>query len=306
MALHEFPTWLLISGIYGGWSWLIWHFASLPWWVIVPGGAWFVAWHNSFQHEAVHGHPSRHAWLNAALAWPPLSLWIPYPIYRDSHLAHHAAPILTDPVGDPESYYLTAEEWARVGRLRRAVLIVNNTLAGRVVVGPWLIGLSFWRRQIAAMAAGDLRYAPVWLVHIGVSAAMLWGLWRYFEIAPLQYVLMFAWPGFGLSLVRSFHEHRPAPTADGRTAIVDAGPLMSLLFLNNNLHQVHHERPGLPWFALRRAYREDRDEFLQRTQGFHYPGGYLEIARRYAVRPKDMPVLPCAQDPAKSQALRSL
>ena len=49
--------------------------------------------------------------------------------------------------------------------------------------------------------------------------------------------------------VRSFAEHR---FVDGGTqsAVVRAGPVMSLLFLNNNLHLSHHARPGVPWYQL--------------------------------------------------------
>jgi len=290
-ALSELPTWVVIAAIYGGWCWVVWNFHSLPWWIAMPAAAWLVAWHNSFQHEAVHGHPSRYIWLNEVLAWPPLSLWLPYPVYRDSHRAHHATQALTDPDDDPESFYLNPEEWTAAGRSRRAILLANNTLLGRMLIGPWLATASFWRKQFAIAVAGDRRYVLVWLAHIALVSGMLYGLWRIFGISPLEYVLMFAWPGLALSLIRSFHEHKPAATRDGRTALVEAGPLMSLLFLNNNLHMVHHDQPGLPWFALRAAFRHDRENLLQRARGFYYPGGYLEIARRFAIRPKDLPFL---------------
>jgi fatty acid desaturase len=140
-SIGEFQTWILISAIYGGWFSVTWFFESLPWWVVLPAGTWFVAWHNSFQHEALHGHPSRQVWLNESLAWPPLCLWIPYPVYRDSHHAHHETAALTDPYDDPESFYLTRSQWARTGPVRRALLVFNNTLAGRVITsapGPFI------------------------------------------------------------------------------------------------------------------------------------------------------------------------
>ena len=291
-AIGELPTWILVAAIYGGWFTVIWFFEALPWWIVLPAGAWFTAWHNSFQHEALHGHPSRHVWLNELLAWPPLCLWIPYPVYRDSHRIHHQTPSLTDPFDDPESFYLTPAQWERAGVIRRAVLILNNTLVGRMAIGPWLAAVTLWKQQFLAMAAGDRRYAGAWLLQAALCALMLAWLWRVCGISPLDYVLMFAWPGLSLSLIRSYYEHRPAPANDGRTAIVDAGPLMSLLFLNNNLHVVHHDRPDLPWFALPAIYRRNRKDILNRADGFHFPGGYLEIARRFAFRPKDLPVHP--------------
>lgn len=288
----EFPTWILVSAIYSGWFTVTWFFESLPWWVVLPAGAWFVAWHNSFQHEALHGHPSRHVWLNELLAWPPLCLWVPYPVYRDCHRAHHATPMLTDPFDDPESFYLTRSQWAQAGPFRHAILTFNNTLLGRMTVGPWLAAATLWKSHFVAMAAGDRRYAGVWGLHILLCGLMFAWLWQVCGISPLVYVLLFAWPGLSLSLVRSFYEHRPAPTRDGRTVIVEAGPLMSLLFLNNNLHVVHHDRPDLPWFALPATYRRDREDILRRTGGFHFRGGYLEVARRFVFRPKDLPIHP--------------
>lgn len=286
----EFPTWILVSAIYSGWFTVTWFFESLPWWVVLPAGAWFVAWHNSFQHEALHGHPSRHIWLNELLAWPPLCLWVPYPVYRDCHRAHHATPVLTDPFDDPESFYLTRSQWAQAGPFRRALLAFNNTLVGRMTVGPWLAAAALWKSHFVAIAGGDRHYVGVWGFHILLCGSMFAWLWLVCGISPLSYVLMFAWPGLSLSLIRSFYEHRPAAEQDGRTAIVDAALPMSLLFLNNNLHVVHHDRPDLPWFALPAAYRRDREEFLRRAHGFHFPGGYLEIARRFAFRLKDLPV----------------
>jgi fatty acid desaturase len=292
LGVREYPTWILLAAIYGGWFLVTWNFESLPWWVVLPFGAWFVAWHNSFQHEALHGHPSRHVWLNELLAWPPLCLWVPYPVYRDNHRAHHETPARTVPDDDPESYSLTRALGQDGGPVRRALLTVNNTLAGRMTVGPWLAAAALWKKHLLAVAAGDRRYLGTWFAHVSLCILMFAWLWQVCGISPLDYVLMFAWPGLSLSLIRSFYEHRPAAEQDNRTVIVDAGPLMSLLFLNNNLHVVHHDRPGLPWFALPAAFRRDRIDILRRAGDFYFPSGYLEVARRFAFRPKDLPVLP--------------
>ena len=133
---HTAPTALVAIAVYSGWLALTAAYHGLPWWLILPCGGWLVAWHSSLQHEAVHGHISRRSWLNAALALPPLGLWMPYERYCDSHLAHHRAPHLTDPVADPESWYVTPERWTTLRPLPRLVLTANNTLAGRMLIGP--------------------------------------------------------------------------------------------------------------------------------------------------------------------------
>lgn len=290
--LLEWPTWLLAASVYGGWIVLTWFFGALPWWATLAAGAWLVAWQNSFQHEALHGHPSPSGRLNDALAWPPLGLWMPYAIYRDSHRAHHETPSLTDPLDDPESYYVTPEHWARYGRIQRAVLWLNNTLAGRLVLGPWLVATRFWWMEAKRMKEGDFGNMRIWIIHLVLVAALLLWVTVICGISVAEYLLFFAWPGLALSLMRSFHEHRPADSQSGRTAIVEAGPLAGLLYLNNNLHVVHHDRPGLPWYRIPALYQRDRTAILLRNGGFRYGGGYLEIALRYGLRPKDSPVHP--------------
>jgi fatty acid desaturase len=55
------------------------------------------------------------------------------------------------------------------------------------------------------------------------------------------------------------------------------------LFLNNNLHILHHERPSLPWYSLPGEWRTRRDELLSVRHGPVYRG-YREVAARYGVR----------------------
>ena len=40
---------------------VVWFHASLPWWVILPVGAYFAALHASLQHEVLHGHRTAEA-----------------------------------------------------------------------------------------------------------------------------------------------------------------------------------------------------------------------------------------------------
>ncbi len=50
--------------------------------------------------------------------------------------------------------------------------------------------------------------------------------------------------------MRSFQEHCPADDAHERTIINETAWPWRRLFLNNNFHAVHHNLPGVPWFAL--------------------------------------------------------
>lgn len=291
-ARGEAPTWIVMAAIYGGWLLATWFHDALPWWIAIPAGGWLIAWHGSFQHEAVHGHPTRNERVNTALASPPLGLWLPYPLYRDTHRAHHRTDTLADPVADPESFYLPKVRWRRIGPVGRAVLIANNTVAGRLLLGPWIVAGSFLWRELRRLLSGDRRHARIWLFHFLSCGLVLFWVSGICGISIPDYVLNFVWPGVSLTLLRSFTEHRPAPDQHRRTAIVEAGPLLSLLYLNNNLHVVHHEHPALPWHALPALYRADRDALLGRNGGFLFSNGYAGILRRYAFRPKDLPVHP--------------
>ena len=114
---------------------------DLPWWALTALGAWTVTWQLNLQHETIHGHPTRNRRLNEAIGCWPLSLWLPYSIYRATHLAHHRDANLTDPFDDPESYYWPEAGWGGLGPVWRAVAHAQTTLLGRVMLGPaFLIG----------------------------------------------------------------------------------------------------------------------------------------------------------------------
>ena len=67
--------------------------------------------------------------------------------------------------------------------------------------------------------------------------------------------------------------------------IEDRGPL-ALLFLNNNLHVVHHAHPAVPWYRLPAIYAENRAHYLRRNEHYHYRS-YAQIFGRYLVKAKD-------------------
>lgn len=285
-------NWALLMVIYAAWGLVTWFHQAIPLWVLAPLGALLIAWHGSFQHEAVHGHFSSRRWLNDLIAAPPLALWLPYPIYRRTHRAHHNPNILTDPRRDPESFYVDRASWQRLSAPRRRLLIWHNTLSGRLLLGPFLIIAQFLASEIRALRSGDRRNLGAWLLHLPATGIVLVWVLTVADMPLLTYAGCFVLPGLGVTLIRSFAEHRAAYTPGERTAIVEAGPFFSLLFLNNNLHFAHHKRPDLPWQDLPAYYRRDRDRLLEENGGLCYPGGYREIARRFIARPVDRPAHP--------------
>lgn len=286
----EWQTLGLAAVIYGGWTAALLAGGQgwVPLWAWAPLAAWCVAWHSSLQHEVIHGHPTPNAAVNRWIAGPPLALWLCYERYRATHLRHHRDDRLTDPLDDPESFYVTDEAWRRAGRFRRVLLCCLNTLAGRLVAGPpWAVGRAVLaevravRRGRPGRAAGLARHVAAAVV---VGAVVDQG----FGVPIGLYVLAVVWPATALMLLRSFAEHRPAAETAHRSAIVESRGPLAWLFLSNNLHALHHERPGLPWYVLPKIYRANRDAVLARNGGYRL-AGYAEVAWRWLLSPRDHP-----------------
>jgi len=279
----ELPTWGVGAAVYGGFFLVTWNFQTLPLWLATPLTALLLAWHGSLQHETIHGHPTRSRYVNAAIGWVPLALWFPYAVYRKLHLRHHAdAFSLTLPGRDPESHYRTAGRCSCVQLAARLVTELHCTLAGRLILGPAISIFRLW--------AGECRQPlnrqrlGVWLGHVcGVAIVLGWVVGVCGIPLPL-YLGAIVYPSISLALLRSFAEHRAAPDPRHRTAVVETHAFWALLFLNNQLHLVHHTKPHLPWYELPRAWR-DMKPSAEIGSGLLFSGGYCEIARTYLFRP---------------------
>ncbi|PWJ17462.1 fatty acid desaturase [Jannaschia seohaensis] len=278
----EWPTLLLLAGVHATWAALLWWGDAIP-----PLAALLIlgpilTLHSSLQHEVLHGHPTADSRLNDAMVALPLGLLVPYRRFRDLHLAHHHDPNLTDPYDDPETNYLDPVHWARMGALWRLVWRANNTLLGRMALGPvlaqWTLIREDWR------ARHDPAVRSAWALH-GVGVAVVLALVAASEV-PLWAYLGGCWLAMSILRIRTFLEHRAAHAPRERSVIIeDRGPL-ALLFLNNNFHAVHHARPTLPWYRLPAAYAAERETVLRRNGGYRYTS-YWPVFRDHLLRAKD-------------------
>jgi fatty acid desaturase len=284
-ARLELPTLGLIVLVYVVLITLVMSHDILPWWLL-PIGAYFAALHVSLQHEALHGHPTRYRWINEALVFFTPTLWLPYGRYRDTHLKHHNDIDLTDPTRDPESYYLLPDDWAAAGRLKRMIYCTNQTLAGRMLIGPAVSIFQFWTEEWRHILHGDAYRLREWAL-FGISVAVTVGfVTQIAGMAFWKYYLLIAYPGLSLSLVRSYCEHRASERPEHRTIIVEASWFWSFLFLFNNLHVAHHTRPAMPWYRLPAFYRANRKALLENNDGYTMKG-YGEIFRRHFLEAKE-------------------
>jgi len=137
----EVPTLLLVLAAYGAWLAITFAYGRWPLAILAPVTAVLITLHSSLQHEIVHGHPTRWTGINRLLGMVPLSLWMPFERYRRSHRLHHIDQRITDPLDDPESFYWTPQDWARLKPITRVLVQIQQTLAGRVIIGSfWSIG----------------------------------------------------------------------------------------------------------------------------------------------------------------------
>jgi len=287
---YEGPTILLALAIYLSWFLLLAFHKALPWWIVAPLAGYVVQWHFSLQHEAIHSMRGLSKWLRMALVWPPIGGWLPYELYRRSHVQHHRDSHLTYPGQDTESYYHVDEEWEDYANLWRGLLIINQTFLGRLVLGPFLRTPWLYVKEVKKIILGDFSNVAIWLRHFA-GFAMILTLANHFDMPAWQYVAEFMYPGLIFGMMRSFTEHRWSERPSDRTAVVESNWVFGLLFLWNNIHAVHHLCPALPWYKIPRVWREHRRRIITHNGGFVFRG-YGEIAWRWLVRPNFIPVHP--------------
>lgn len=280
-AAVEWPTVGLIALCYFGLLSALW---LLPTWAAIILLAPVVALHASLTHEVVHGHPTANQTLNAALVFPALTLVVPYARFRATHLAHHHDENLTDPYDDPETNYLDPAIWGAMAAPMRAIFTFNSRLIGRLTIGP-LIGQVMWMiGDLRACRVGDAAVRMGWLAHIPALAVMIALIWA----APLPFwaYAIGAYLGLSILRLRTYLEHRAHEKPRARTVIIeDRGPL-AVLFLNNNLHVVHHMHPNVAWYDLPALYAANRAHYLRRNDGYRFTS-YAQILRRHFWRAKD-------------------
>lgn len=240
--------------------------------------------HSSLSHEILHGHPFPSDRAGTALGIVQPGLAIPYLRFRALHLAHHRNAALTDPYDDPETNYLDPAVWQRLPRWWQAVLRFNNTLVGRMLVGP-LIGVGmFWRDDARRIWQGERAVALHWLAHLPGVAITLWVV--SLSSVPLWSYLTACYAALSVLRIRTFLEHQAHERASGRSVIIEDRGLLAFLFLNNNLHVVHHMHPKLSWYRLPAVYRARKARFQHINHGYVYRS-YGEVFARYFLRAKD-------------------
>ena len=181
------------------------------------------------------------------------------------------------------------EAWDRAGPVKRVALRAERTLIGHLTVGVVRGSLSYIVSDLRA-TLHNRRIRLIWMRHVAAVAVVIAVV--VFSGMPLvQYAIGAVYGRVFFTGLRTFAEHRGVPEGT-RSAVIHARRPLSLIFLNNNLHHTHHARPGAAWYRLPQLHDELGSAELARQGAGLYSGGYLEVARRYAVRPFCQPVHP--------------
>jgi fatty acid desaturase len=281
----EWPTFGLIVITYALWAvglfWLPVLWMPLAFLAVLAG----IVLSSSLQHEVLHGHPfPGHDIAGGSLVYPSLNLCIPYERFRDTHLKHHLDSNLTDPYDDPESNFLDPDVWQGMSAPLRAVLRANNTLLGRILLGPAISQVVFMSGDLRAIRGGDRVVLRGWAGHVVSVVVILWLV----AVAPMPVwlYLIAAYLGLGILKIRTFLEHQAHAKVRGRTVVIEDRGILAFLFLNNNFHVVHHMHPRLSWYKLPGLYFANRKKYLSRNDGYRFRN-YGEVFRAYFWRTKD-------------------
>ena len=120
-----------------------------------------------------------------------------------------------------------------------------------------------------------------WITHLILCVPVVYWVTVVCGIPLWLYVVAMVIPGNAILLIRSFAEHRARADMHERTTTVEGSWLLGPLFLFNNLHSLHHEEPGLPWYRYNARYRVRRDGLLAENGG----QVYCDVLRRRATLP---------------------
>jgi fatty acid desaturase len=285
----DWRTLVIAVLVYGGWLATVFLHKQMPWWATFVLLTWFGAWHLSLQHELVHGHPFRNSKLNAALASLSLTMWVPFLSFKRDHISHHNT-TLTHPKLDTESYYSMPEQWQHSGRFLRSIYWANRTIAFRLTVWSVFSTVQYFFADAWRAIRNVDNARSAWVLHIPGLIAVTYIVNNLAGMSMIEYLIGGVFASHSLNMMRSFAEHKTLGDESTRTAMIDAGRVMSLLMLNNNLHIAHHDEPSAPWYKVPEvAERLNAFERAQKIDAL-YKGGYGELLRRFTFKPYDQPV----------------
>ena len=109
--------------------------------------------------------------------------------------------------------------WSRISPLLQRVLRFNNTLFGRILIGPAISTFAGIKGDLGLIRAGERSVARAWGLHlIGVALVVIWLL--TVGSMPIWAYGIAAYFGYGILKIRTFLEHRAHDAFRARTCLL--------------------------------------------------------------------------------------
>lgn len=220
-------------------------FLGLPYWLVGLGLVGLAYGSFTVMHEASHRliwrkQPSMELWLGRLASLP---LGIPYSVFVYNHMQHHAFANRAD--RDPDAF-IAGPLWLSV---LKAPLIIGHY--------GW-----FYFKQIRSGKVPQLNQQRVINELLGLAALNAGFISLFGMTNVLWYWWLPAWLATGiLAWVLDWVPHHPH---QGRTRDDVARNYNFIgarwLLLGQNLHQVHHAHPQVPWYRYRNYIMEQADD----------------------------------------------
>jgi len=212
-------------------------------------------------HDAIHSAivPRKKGWrwVNPAIGMASAApIWMFFHHHRKSHFLHHARANMPD---DPDLYakgsflhvFFIGIPWTLINyfnpvalarECRRFKLTPNETA---ITMGLFALQAAL---VVAIVAAGyGLQFLVLWLIP--------------WFVGNLLMLAAFGW----------FPHHDHSETGRYRDTRIALFPLGDVLFLQQNLHLIHHMMPWIPWYRYRATFDEMRpllERHRVRIEGF--------------------------------------
>ena len=243
------PTFWIGAAMLTGWAvgWIGYLTDTIPAWSVVVANT--IADYLGFTvlHESVHRINLRNRRMNDALGWlPAFMLAFTYPVFRISHLNHHAR--TNDPDRDPDHWV------SHRPRFLLPLWLVTTAMNYRVL---------FYRN---GWGTPRQRRGQQGLDVILIAATVVAGLTGHLGAVLILYWIPWLLSGMFLIYAFDYLPHHPFTSTERYLDTrIQQGRIRHAILLGQNYHLIHHLWVSVPWFSYRKVYLDLEPEL--RKQG---------------------------------------
>ncbi len=238
LAWWRNPTMWVGVGMVVGWvvGWFGYLTGTVPAWaaVVTNTDADYLGF--TVMHESVHRVNVANRRINDAIGWlPAFMLTFTYPVFRISHINHHAH--TNDPVLDPDHWV------SRRPRILLPFWLITTAVNYRVLCYRHRWGTSGQRRIQQGVDV------------VLIAGTVLAALTGHLVTALVLYWIPWLISGLFLLYAFDFLPHYPFTSTDRyHDTRIQQGRIRHALLLGQSHHLIHHLWVSVPWFSYRKVF----------------------------------------------------